>query len=58
MSECKYLDTLHSYMPTSFNTYIEPFVGSGAFFLHIQPTKWIINDTVENTEKKTFINKN
>ena len=25
-------------------TYVEPFIGSGALFLHILPTKWIIND--------------
>lgn len=26
------------------DTYIEPFVGSGSLFLHLQPPKWIIND--------------
>lgn len=32
------------YIPKEYNTYIEPFLGSGAVFLHIKPKKWIIND--------------
>ena len=35
-------------LPCEFNTYVEPFVGSGALFLHIQPKKWIINDINED----------
>ncbi len=26
-------------------TYYEPFIGGGALFLHLQPKKWVINDT-------------
>lgn len=32
------------HIPQKYNTYIEPFVGSGALFLNIKPDKWIIND--------------
>ena len=32
------------YVPEEYNTYIEPFVGSGALFLKLQPEQWIIND--------------
>jgi DNA adenine methylase len=35
-------------IPTDFKKYIEPFVGSGAVFLKIQPKRWIINDLNEN----------
>jgi DNA adenine methylase len=35
-------------IPTEFNTYIEPFVGSGSIFLSVQPEKWIINDINED----------
>ena len=35
-------------MPSSFNTYYEPFVGGGALFFDIAPKKAFINDT--NTE--------
>ena len=31
-------------LPSDYNTYIEPFVGSGALFLRVEPEKWIIND--------------
>jgi len=31
-------------VPEKYNTYIEPFVGTGAVFLHLLPKKWIIND--------------
>jgi DNA adenine methylase len=31
-------------IPEKYNTYIEPFVGTGAVFLHLLPKKWIIND--------------
>ncbi|HEM7769504.1 DNA adenine methylase [Acinetobacter baumannii] len=33
-----------SLLPQKFNTYIEPFLGSGALFFNIQPTHAIIND--------------
>lgn len=33
-----------TYKGTYKGTYIEPFVGSGAVLLNIQPEKWIIND--------------
>jgi DNA adenine methylase len=31
-------------VPEKYNTYIEPFMGTGAVFLHLLPKKWIIND--------------
>lgn len=31
-------------IPNEYNTYIEPFIGSGALFLKEEPDKWIIND--------------
>lgn len=38
------LQKIKSSMPKTFNTYYEPFVGGGALFLEIEPTKAIIND--------------
>jgi DNA adenine methylase len=32
------------YIPTFSGTYIEPFLGSGALLLRLQPKKWIVND--------------
>ena len=32
------------FIPSEYNTYIEPFLGSGSLFLHLAPEKWIIND--------------
>jgi DNA adenine methylase len=32
------------HIPKSFDTYLEPFVGGGAVFFHISPTKAVIND--------------
>lgn len=43
-NKSKYLKHILPLFPKSYNTYIEPFVGSGAVFLNIRPTKWIIND--------------
>jgi len=43
-NKSKYLKNILSHFPTDYNTYIEPFVGSGAVFLSVKPKKWIIND--------------
>lgn len=43
-NKSKHLKYLTTEIPSDFNTYIEPFVGSGALFLRLEPTKWIIND--------------
>ena len=43
-NKSKYLKHILPLVPTSFNTYIEPFVGTGAVFLAIEPKRWIIND--------------
>lgn len=40
----KYIKYILPLIPSEINTYIEPFVGSGAMLLSIQPNKWIIND--------------
>lgn len=42
------LSRIKDYMPTSFNQYFEPFIGGGALFFDITPTKATINDS--NTE--------
>lgn len=43
-NKSKYIKNIIKYFPKSFTTYIEPFVGSGALFLKLQPQQWIIND--------------
>ncbi len=43
-NKTKYLKHILPYLPENFNTYIEPFIGSGSLFLTIKPKKWIIND--------------
>lgn len=39
-----YASQIVSYFPSEFNTYIEPFVGSGAVLLRLMPKTWTIND--------------
>jgi DNA adenine methylase len=49
-NKSKHISKFEKYLPDSLysdswkGTYIEPFVGSGALLLNIQPNKWIIND--------------
>jgi DNA adenine methylase len=43
-NKSKHLKYILPHIPKEYNTYIEPFVGSGAVFLALQPDKWIIND--------------
>jgi len=43
-NKSKHINKFIKYIPEEFERYIEPFVGSGAMFLKLQPTKWIIND--------------
>jgi DNA adenine methylase len=43
-NKSKYLKHIKDNIPLKYNRYIEPFVGSGALLLSIQPLKWIIND--------------
>jgi DNA adenine methylase len=43
-NKTKHLRHILKYIPNSYRTYIEPFVGSGALFLNVLPQKWIIND--------------
>lgn len=43
----RYMKHIAPHLPKTVDgsmTYIEPFVGSGAVFLHLRPHKWIIND--------------
>ena len=39
------LNELRSYIPHNFNTYYEPFIGRGAFFLDLLPKSAIISDS-------------
>jgi DNA adenine methylase len=43
-NKSKHLNKFIEYIPEFSGTYIEPFVGSGAMLLKLQPKKWIIND--------------
>jgi DNA adenine methylase len=43
-NKSKHLRHILPYVPEKYNTYIEPFIGSGALFLKLEPEKWIIND--------------
>lgn len=43
-NKSRYLKSLLSHIPSSFGRYVEPFVGSGALFLALQPQRWILND--------------
>jgi DNA adenine methylase len=43
-NKSKHIKKFQEYLPKEFNTYIEPFVGSGALLLAVKPDKWIIND--------------
>lgn len=38
------LEQIKKYIPTEFDTYIEPFVGGGAVFFNLSPNKSVIND--------------
>ena len=43
-NKSKHINKFINYIPEFTGTYIEPFVGSGALFLNLEPKKWIIND--------------
>ena len=43
-NKSKHINKIIKYIPDFSGTYIEPFVGSGALLLKLQPEKWIIND--------------
>jgi DNA adenine methylase len=43
-NKSQHINKFIQYIPEFTGTYIEPFVGSGALFLKLQPHKWIIND--------------
>ena len=47
-NKTKYIRHIIPHIPTDYNTYFEPFAGSGAIFLHLAPKKWIINDINED----------
>lgn len=38
------LEKIIAHMPDTYDTYVEPFVGGGALFFHLEPEKSIIND--------------
>ena len=43
-NKSRYIKFILPHIPKDYNTYYEPFVGTGALFLSLQPSKWIIND--------------
>jgi DNA adenine methylase len=43
-NKSKHLRHIIPHIPKEYKTYYEPFVGSGALFLHLQPEKWVISD--------------
>ena len=43
-NKSRYANHIIKHFPEEYNTYIEPFIGSGALLLKTQPIKWIIND--------------
>ena len=43
-NKSQHINKFIQYIPEFTGTYIEPFVGSGAMLLKLQPEKWIIND--------------
>ena len=43
-NKSKHINKFIQYIPHFTGTYIEPFLGSGALLLKLQPTKWIVND--------------
>jgi DNA adenine methylase len=43
-NKSRYLKYILPLVPTDYNRYVEPFVGSGALFLSLQPKTWLIND--------------
>ena len=43
-NKSKHINKFIEYIPEFTGTYIEPFVGSGAMLLYLQPENWIIND--------------
>ena len=47
-NKTKYIRNIIPHVPTDYNTYFEPFAGSGAIFLHLAPKKWVINDINED----------
>lgn len=40
----RYMNHIIPLLPAKFNNYIEPFLGSGALLLHLQPSQFIVND--------------
>jgi DNA adenine methylase len=47
-NKTQHLNKILRYLPESYNTYIEPFLGSGAMFLKLRPEKWIVGDVNED----------
>lgn len=43
-NKSKHINKIKDFIPKEYNVYIEPFLGSGAMFLYLQPSNWIIND--------------
>lgn len=43
-NKSKYIKFILPHLPNEYNMYYEPFIGTGAIFLHLQPKVWVIND--------------
>jgi DNA adenine methylase len=43
-NKTRYVKFIAPHLPSQINTYYEPFIGTGAVFLYLEPKKWVIND--------------
>lgn len=59
-NKSRYLRYIIPLLPTYYNTYYEPFIGTGALFFKIQPDKWVIlntNGEIYNLDYKEIFKK-
>ena len=56
-NKSKHVNKILPFIPNTFNTYIEPFVGSGALFLKLEPKTWISIIVISYNASKNHIRK-